>query len=154
MKKLILLLLFPFMVSAQNFNVSINSDASAFTDNATSIGIEAELDMKYVYAKIGVENTSLPINYFDFHGGIGGSVPINKVRIHSGIRLGKIWRGNGVTVPLFGLESGVAYKVADRISVGIYGTYDYRTEGDFMGYDTFWQGSGKIKIVYKINNLK
>ena len=158
MKKLLLMLLIiPSIMIAQergNFNISLNTDGVIVTDNKPSIGIEAELDMKYIYTKIGVENTFLDLNYFDVHVGIGGSIPLNDLRIYGGIRVGLITREDKVkTNPFFGLESGVQYKLSNRFHVKAYVTYDERREGEFLGWDNYWQASGKIGIVYIIKNL-
>lgn len=155
MKKLILMLLIATSAVAQEekLNLIINTDYAIFKEQKLNIGAEIEMEMKYFYAKLGAENFNLSLNYFDVHGGIGMNLHIKEGRIYTGARLGKIWRENKTTVPLFGYEAGVQYNISSRIALKVYGTYDYRTEGDFLGYDGFWRGSGKAGIVIKLGNL-
>lgn len=134
-------------------NLVVSTDYAVIKEQKLNVGVEVEMEMKYFYAKLGAENFALPLNYFDVHGGLGANIHVCESRIYAGIRLGKIWRENKTTVPLFGYEAGIQYNVSKRIAFKIYGTYDYRTEGDFLGYDRFWRGSGKGAIVIKLGKL-
>lgn len=136
-------------------NLVFNTDYAVIKEQKLNVGIEVEMEMKYFYAKLGAENFALPLNYFDVHAGLGANIHLKdeKLRLYSGIRLGKIWREDKTTVPLFGYEVGLQYNISRRIAFKIYGTYDYRTEGDFLGYDRFWRGSGKGGIVIKLGKL-
>ena len=134
-------------------NLVINTDYAVIKEKKLNVGVEVEMEMKYFYAKLGVENFALPLNYYDVHGGLGANVHLKDLRLYGGIRLGKIWREDKTTVPLFGYEAGIQYNISKRVALKIYGTYDYRTEGDFLGYDRFWRASGKGGIVIKLGKL-
>lgn len=159
MKKLLLMLLITSTAVAQEdrLNLVVNTDYAVIKEQKLNVGVEVEMEMKYFYAKLGAENFALPLNYFDVHGGLGGNYHFGmyeKNRIYGGLRLGKIWREDRTTVPLFGYELGYQRQINDWLSIRGYGTYDYRTEGDFLGYPRFYRFSGKIAVVIKIKNLK
>lgn len=156
-----MLLIIPSIMVAQEFkenlNISLNTDFAMIKEQKLNIGAELELDMKPIYFKIGFENFALDLNYLDFHGAIGTNLRLGMyqdTRIYAGLRAGKIWREDKTTVPLFGIESGVQYNINNNIAFKLYGTYDYRTEGEFLGYDKFYQFSAKASIVIKISNLR
>lgn len=141
--------------SQEYFNISVNFDGASVKEKTLNFGAEIEYSGRAFYAKAGLESFALDPHYLDVHGGVGVNVysgMFDNVRTHAGIRLGRIWRED-VTVPLFGVEAGVDVKIAESLRLGIVGTYDSRTEGDFLGYDRFWRASGKIKLTYNFKTF-
>lgn len=135
------------------FTVSTSIDPVATaTDGFIDVAMEIEY-VGFVYAKAGIEYfPALEPSYFDWHGGIGVNLMLNTFndfRAYSGIRLGRIYRGDEARVPFVGFEGGIDWNVSDNFFVGLRATYDYRTEGQFLGWDNFWRESGYIRIGYK-----
>ena len=136
MKKLILLLLFFQVVQGQDLNLILAVDPNAsITEDALDILTEAELNFEKFYVKVGVEHFNMDLKYTDFHlaGGLNvklGDFP--KVRTYAGIRYGRIYREKLSKTPLYGVESGIDYKITDRFSLGLRGTLDFLREDLFQ----------------------
>ena len=159
MKKLILLLLLPTIALAQlqphwnereYFNISMSIDPNASIQEKS---LDANLELEYVgklYVKVGIEYfPGLSPSYFDWHGAIGVNVMQglnDEWRAYSGIRLGRIFRESKSRGELFGLETGLDYKINDSFFIGIRGTYDYRNDGIFLGWDDYWRASGFVRV--------
>lgn len=161
MKKLIMILL-PFLLQAQSglhlnnaeyFTVSASFDPHA---SVKEHDLDTALEIEYVgvpYAKFGVEYFSgTTPKYFDWHGAFGINIFLglfDKTRFYSGIRLGRIYRGEKVRGDLFGLESGVDFNLTEKTFIGLRATYDYRNDGVFLGWDDYWRASGFIRVGFK-----
>lgn len=153
----LLLLLLSLTVSAQfKFNDVEYFTVSTFMDPSASVkekGLDIGVELEYVgfiYAKVGFESFSaLKGGYFDGHGAVGVNLMYNdKWRNYTGIRLAIVKR-NGATNPLFGIEGGIDYNIADNLFLGLRATYDYRGDAKAFGWDEFWRASGFIRLGYK-----
>ena len=156
-----MLLILPSVMVAQEFeenvNLSFNTDYAIFKEGKLNIGAELELDMRYFYFKGGFETFQLGVNYTDLHAGLGTSVRFGmyeNLRVYAGVRAGRLWREEKAVVPLFGFELGTQYKIGELISLGAYGVYDVRQDGQFLyGTPEYWRFSGKVKVVIELGKL-
>lgn len=157
MKKLILLLFFFQGIQAQELNIIAGIDPTAsLKEKALDIIFEVEYSGKY-YAKLGVEQLALDINYFDIHAGVGKNIKVlntPKIRTYAGIRGGIIYRGKDSKSTLLGVETGIDYKILPNLFGGLRATLDSRLEGRNLGWSDYTRASGYIRIGYQINLKK
>lgn len=145
---------------ALRFNESESTNITISVDPGGSIkegGLNFSGDLEHVsgwkYVKIGFQSFgALKGGYLDVAGGMGINLTrgyFDQVRFYSGIRLGHIRRGsNGY--PLFGTEAGINYKVSKKVSIGVSGLYDYRSDFKYSGANEDWQFSGRFKALFDL----
>ena len=135
------------------FTLSTSIDPRA-SYKQKSIDIAAEIEyVGAVYAKAGFEYfPGIAPSYFDVHGAMGMNAMIgryDKVRLYSGIRLGRIFRENKSRGELFGLESGIDLNITEKSFIGLRATYDYRNDGVVLGWEPYWRASGFMRLGIK-----
>lgn len=160
MKKLILIICILNTIHSTSQNIHFNQEEAfkihlgldpggTISDGLINANIEIEY-IGFIYAKLGSQvHTGLNPNYLDIHFGIGLNLMLDKFnnyRSYIGLRGGRIYREDKARVPFLGAETGLDYTINPSISVGVRATYDHRTEGDFLGYDRFWQDNYTIRI--------
>lgn len=122
-------------------------------------GLNTNLEVEYqghLYVKFGIESfIGLEPNYFDWHGSVGFNLVTNQyenIRLYGGLRLGRIYRGNGTKGELIGFEGGIDVylnKFNKGLFVGLRATYDHRNDVKGLGGNPFWRESGYITLGYK-----
>lgn len=165
MKKLLFLLLFPILCTAQfgvrfpekeSFRVSAFFDPNAsFKEKGLDFGAELEF-ITFGYVKIGFESFSaLEGGYTDFHGAVGinmvfgvFSMTKEEVRVYTGVRCAEVFR-NGGHMPVYGLEAGFDVNLTDNFNIGLRSTFDQRNDQEIMGWKPEWKLSGFVTIGYK-----
>lgn len=97
----------------------------------------------HIYAKLGFEYfAALDPCYADIHGAVGVNLHagrFEKTRIYGGLRLARIFRGNGGRGELVGFEAGLDYNITEKFFIGLRFTYDYRNDGKTLGWDPYWR---------------
>lgn len=137
---------------------------STYIDPSSSIkekGLDIVAEIEYVgtiYTKIGFESFSVLYGgYTDIHAGIGinfTSGYFENIRYYSGIRTACVFRYGGYGIN-YGLESGIDYKISEKLFIGIRATLDIRNEQKVIfGWEPENKLSGFIRIGYKWNFKK
>jgi len=147
MKKLILLLLFTAISSAQDrYSINITTDNVIFQKGIFYGGIEFDAEFNNgIYVRPQIHIADLKDGYLETSAVIGYRIPLERMSLKSGVKLGLIHRA--ATYPILGIEGAIEYKITEKFGIGLRGSYDMRGDANFYdGQDMVWNSQGYLKF--------
>jgi len=131
MKKLLLLLLFTAISSAQDrYSIQLVTDNVIFQRHIFYGGVEFQAEFaNHIYIRPQIHFADLKDGYLETSAGIGYNTSYNRWNYKGGIKLGFINRA--ATYPIFGYEGAIEYHFTEKFGIGLRGSYDARGDSDF-----------------------
>ena len=148
----------PQLIDGEYFRFRVGLDPVAtYKEKSPNINLNIELIESFFYVSGGMQFLpDLEGGYVDYAGAGGLNFSWNRwqeIRMYGGIRIGTIYRGSS-QYPLFGYEGGVDFKVANKVFLGLKGTFDNRKDFRFSGAEPEYLFSGFVVVVIEICKLK
>ena len=147
MKKLILLLLFTAIATAQDrYSINVTTDNVIFQKGIFYGGIEFDAEFNNgIYVRPQMHYAALKDGYLETSAGIGYRLPLERLSFKSGVKIGLIHRA--ATYPILGIEGAVEYKITENFGIGLRSSWDMRGDANFYdGQDMVWNTQGYLKF--------
>jgi hypothetical protein len=128
------------------YSINITTDNMMFRSHLFYGGVEFDAEFSNnIYVRPQIHYADLKDGYLETSAGIGYRLPLERLSLKSGVKLGFIKRAS--SYPLLGIEGAIEYLITDKISLGLRGSYDKRGDADFYeGKDMVWNSQGYIKF--------
>ena len=148
-----------FTITALGFILFSNAQTTAvnFGANLKSVQLELERQEEHFYYKVQAEY-NFEETYKNVGFGMGYNVFLNRfetTRFYIGGKIGLISHENQAIAgnATFGAETGVDFKLTDKIVIGGRYTMDWREDLKFYGvnYNPSFKGAAFLKIGFKLN---
>jgi len=142
------IILITVIANAQDrYSINITTDNVIFQKGIFYGGIEFDAEFSNnIYVRPQVHYADLKDGYLETSCGIGYRIPLERISLKSGIKLGVINRAD--TYPIFGFEGAFEYLITEKFSIGLRGSYDARGDADFYdGQSWVFNSQGYLKFV-------
>lgn len=128
------------------YSIQITTDNVIFQKGLFYGGIEFNAEFNnHIYVRPQIHYADLKDGYLETSAGIGAHFDYNRWNYNAGVKIGVINRA--ATYPILGIEIGTAFKITDKIAIGLRASYDKRGDAKFYeGKDWVYNSQGFIKF--------
>jgi hypothetical protein len=128
------------------YSINVTTDNMIFQRHLFYGGIEFDAEFaNNIYVRTQIHYADLPDGYLETSAGIGYRLPLERLSLKSGVKIGLIHRA--ATYPILGIEGAIEYLITDKLGIGLRGSYDKRGDADFYdGQNMVWNTQCYLKF--------
>jgi len=117
-------------LAQDRYSINITTDNVIFQKHIFYGGVEFDAEFSNnIYVRPSLHYADLKDGYLETSCGIGYRLPLERLSLKSGVKIGLIHRAS--TYPILGIEGAIEYLISEKFAIGLRGSFDKRGDADF-----------------------